>query len=94
MHILIGLILALAVITVLLIGCFYGNLFACVFLSILPGGFLLLCCVERGLGGLPDPLWALASIALLAGIWAPRYQRRHQAPGHRHPAVGQKAGVG
>ena len=75
MHILI----ILAVITTLLLGYFYGNLLVCVALSILPSAWLLLCCVELLLGGTPDPLWALVSIALLAGIWTPRYLRRYQA---------------
>ena len=75
LHLLIGLTVA----TLLIIGCFYGNLFACVFLSIVPGGAVLILCLQQLPGGSPsNPAWALVCAGLLACIWAPRYYRLRQ----------------
>ena len=66
-------ILFLAVAAVLIIMWFHGGLFACVFLSIVPAGFLFLCVAELLLSGNLDhanTLGALACAALLGGIWA------------------------
>jgi hypothetical protein len=73
MHILIGLVIA----TALIIMWFHGGLFACVFLSIVPGAFLLLCIVETFAGNMGnlEVIWALGCAGLLAGIWAPRLFR-------------------
>jgi hypothetical protein len=68
MHILIG----LAVATLLIIGICVGNLFACVFLSLLPAAYLLLAV---GLGTTNSGGWALACVVLLCVIWGPRYLR-------------------
>jgi len=67
MHVLFG----LAVATVLIIGWGYGNLFACVFLSI-PVTLGLLVFIAQTPA---SPGWALACGMLLAAIWAPRRMR-------------------
>ena len=77
MHILIGLLLGLAVASVIIILWAQGSLFACVFLSI-PTGLGLLFFISD------TPVIGLICVLLLAGIWAPRYYlgRRETC---RHP---------
>ena len=67
----------MAIATVLIITWFTGNLFACVFLSLVPGVFLLLCVVELFAGSMSGVtgIWAFACIGLLVAIWAPRHFR-------------------
>jgi hypothetical protein len=74
MHILIGLLIATAVIILWA----QGNLFACVFLSIPTAGAMLIFAFQDRTGSPNGPVWALVCAALLAGIWAPRYWRLHQ----------------
>jgi hypothetical protein len=79
MHIVLG----MAVASLLIIGVAVGNLFACVFLSLLPAAYLLLCIVA---GTHNSEGWAFASAVLLCVIWAPRYcyiqsyRRAHMRP--------------
>jgi hypothetical protein len=74
-HILIG----MAVATVLIILWAQGSLFACVFLSIPPGVVLLLFIKETISRAPPGgPIWPIACVALLLGIWAPRSYRQQR----------------
>jgi hypothetical protein len=68
MHILIG----MAVATLLVIGVAVGNLFACVFLSLLPAAYLALALT---VGTTNSEGWAIACVVLLVVIWGPRWLR-------------------
>ena len=70
----------LAVATVLIIWWFNGNLFACVFLSIIPGGaagvgFLVAIFASNGEDRVSAAWCALAGAIALGIIWLPRYVR-------------------
>jgi hypothetical protein len=67
MHILIG----MAIVSLLIIGCFVGNLFVCVFLSLTPAVGALIFLAQTT----PQPGWALACLAVICVIWLPRYLR-------------------
>jgi hypothetical protein len=75
LHFLIG----LAIATVVVVGCWRGNVFACVFVTLgalLPGGFGLLMLFAPN----PDAhTWGsavvMASFVIGAGVWLPRYIR-------------------
>jgi FtsH-binding integral membrane protein len=75
MHVLIGLVVGLAITTVLLIGWARGNLFACVFLSLPPTAYLLIVCLQQS-GNVHNnfyPGWVLACVGLICVVWAPRH---------------------
>jgi uncharacterized membrane protein len=72
MHILIG----MAVATLLIIGVAVGNLFACVFLSLLPAAYLALALT---VGTTNSEGWAIACFVLLCVIWVPRWLRLRAA---------------
>ena len=75
MHILIF----MAVATVLIILWAQGNLFACVFLSIVPAlGFLIFAIQDRT-DSPGSPAWMLICAVSLAVIWVPLYLRRRRA---------------
>jgi membrane protein implicated in regulation of membrane protease activity len=67
MHILIG----MAVATLLIIGCFAGNLFVCVFLSLAPALGALIFFAQTP----AQPGWGLVCIGVVCVIWLPRYLR-------------------
>jgi hypothetical protein len=78
-----AILVGMAVASLLIIGIAVGNLFACVFLSLLPAAYLLLAIT---VGTTNSEGWALACVVLLCVIWGPRwcylqpYRRAHRPP--------------
>jgi hypothetical protein len=64
-------LIGLTVATLLIIGCFAGNLFVCVFLSLAPALGALIFFAQTP----PQPGWGLVCIAVICVIWLPRYLR-------------------
>ena len=83
-HALLGFVFATAIVIMWL----SGGLFAAVFLSIVPGGALLIYMLQHGTGGTPWPPAApITCMLALAIIWTPRYLRYRLA---RAPRLGYR----
>lgn len=94
MHILIGLVVGLAVITLLIIGWLNGSLFASVFLSLPPAAYLMIACLQQSSGNNRFyPGWVLICVGTICIVWMPRYlwMRAHHRPWRARPVKSQSA---
>lgn len=70
-----AILIGLAVATVLVIGCYYGNIFVCVFLTLSVWVIALVGASDAPNGG-AGLAWIAVGAILTCGIWAPCGYRR------------------